>query len=69
MSLVRHDLLVSLGIYVLKREGLTPSHAPPATRILSSPPSLYLAASSAISCRSWNRCAGSMDGSCTQSIS
>ena len=48
---------------------LTPSQAPAATRILSSPPSLYLAASSAISCRSSNRFSGVTLGSCIQSIS
>lgn len=42
---------------------LTPSHAPPATLILSSPPSLYRAASSAISCKSWNRRSGPIVGS------
>lgn len=48
---------------------LTPSQAPAATRILSSPPSLYLAASSAISCRSSNRFSGVTLGSWIQSIS
>jgi hypothetical protein len=69
MSLMPHDL--SHQLVSVRREivALTPSLAPPATRTLSSAPSLYLAASSAISWRSWNRFSGPTVGSCTHSMS